>query len=385
MPAVYLDNCATTRAAPEVARAMSFWQTESWGHPASPHHLGQEAARAIEEAREAVARFLGAAPEEIFFTSGGTEANNLALMGAARARPRGSHLVASAVEHSSVIDALAALKQEGYGVSLAPVSALGVVDAGELLAALRPETMLVSLMQANNETGAVQPVAEVGRALKETRPGVLFHVDAVQAAGKLPIDVNGLACDLLTISAHKLHGPKGVGALYARQGVELVPLLRGGLRERGLRPGTENVAGIVGLRAALELAGEGEGAALAPLRDRLLAGLECLPGMVINGPLAEGRNDLAAPHVLNVSFLGVEAAALVAALSEAGVHVSMRSACAGSPAHSHVLAAMGLAEERRASAVRLCVSRLNSLEEMGAAADIICAVVEELLRGAAPT
>jgi cysteine desulfurase len=331
-----------------------------------------------------VARSIGAQAEEVFFTSGGTEANNLALLGAARVRSRG-HLVASAIEHSSVLEALSSLEAEGYETSLVPVSELGLLEPGAVLSALRPETVLVSLMQANNEVGSLLPVAEVGRRLKETRPDVLFHIDAVQAAGKLPIDVAALHCDLLTLSAHKVHGPKGVGSLYVRQGVRLLPLLRGGLRERGLRPGTENVAGIVGFGVALALADGGEGEHLGALRDRLLAGLETVPGLAVNGPLAAGLRAQAAPHVLSVSVSGIPAPSLVAALSEAKVFVSMRSACAGNPGQSHVLAAMGLPKERRQSAVRLCVSRLNTPEEMDAAADTFASVVEELLLGAAPT
>jgi len=377
MPPIYLDNCATTQVLPEVAAVMAQALREGYGHPASPHHLGRQAARAIEEARATVARLIGAAPEEVFFTSGGTEANNLALMGAAKA-VRGGHLIASAIEHSSVLDALEALSAEGFEVVLVPVSGSVLEEPAAVLAALRPETILVSLMQANNEVGSLLPVAEVGRLLKAARPEVLFHVDAVQAAGKLPVDAQAFRADLLSLSAHKVHGPKGVGALYVRSGTRLTPLLRGGLRERGLRPGTENVPGIVGFGAALGLAEGGEGERLAALRDQLLAGLRGVPGLVVNGPLGAGLAAQAAPHVLNVAFPGIAAMRLVEALSRRGVYVSMRSACAGHPEESHVLAAMGLPPEVRRSAIRLCLCRLNTAGEMEAAAQIIGQAVREL-------
>jgi len=383
---IYLDNCATTRVLPEVAEAASQAMREGFGHPASPHALGRDAAAALAEARAAVARFIGAAPDEVFFTSGGTEANNLAVLGAAYGAGPGSHLAASAVEHSSVIDALAALEAEGYLMSLVPVSPAGVADARGVLEAAGPRTSLVSLMYVNNETGAVQPVAEAGRLLKERWPQALYHVDAVQAVGKLPVDVEALRCDLLTLSAHKLHGPKGVGALYVRSGVKLAPILFGGLRERGLRPGTENMPGIVAFQAALGLADPAEGKALEALRDRLWRGLSRgMPGLILNGPLAHGLRQAAAPHILNVAVPGLAADRLVAGLSEQGVMVSLRSACAGHPEGSHVLAAMGLPAEVRRASLRLCLSRLNTPEEMDEAADIFAAVVEELELPGGPT
>ncbi len=382
---IYLDNCASTRVTPEVAAAMAAPLGEGlYAHPATEHRAGRRARRAVEEARAAVASAIGAGPEEVFFTSGGTEANNLALLGAARAAG-GGHLVSSAVEHSSVLDALTTLEREGFQVTLVPVSEAGLVEPEGFVAALRPETVCASLMYVNNEMGAVEPVAEVGRLLKERRPEVLYHIDAVQAAGKLAIAVDALGADLLTLSAHKLHGPKGVGALYVRRGVRIAPLLYGGGGERGLRPGTENVPGIIGFAAALKQTGPAEGALLAGLRDRLAAGLLTIPGARLNGPLGAGLRELAAPHVISVSIPGVPAARLVAALSEQEVFVSARSACDSRAGTSHVLAAMGLAAELRESAIRLCVSRLNTAEEVARAAEIVAEVVEELRRPYAPT
>jgi cysteine desulfurase len=380
-PVIYLDNCATTQPAPEVVAAMAECAARLYGHPGTPHRLGHEAAEAVEEARGRVASFIGARAAEIVFTSGGTEANNLALLGAARAAGRG-HVITSAVEHSSVLASLKALAREGFETTIVPVGVSGLVDPEAMLWVLKPETVCVSLMHVNNETGAVEPVAEVGRLLKAERPEVLYHVDAVQASGKVAIDVGALKADLLSISAHKVHGPKGVGALYVRPGTKLLPLLYGGLGQGGLRPGTENVPGIIGFGKAVELVAPDEAVLLKRLRDRLLRGLREIPGAILNGPLAEGEEH-AAPHIVNVSFPGVPSASLLAALSARGVCASGQSACGAGG--SHVLAAMGLAPELRESAIRLCVSVFNTEEEMDAAAEGIGWAVEELRLPAGPT
>lgn len=378
MRRVYLDNSATTRVRPEVVAAMERVLREEFGNPSSLHAMGLEAERRVEEAREAVAEALGVDPAEILFTSGGTEANNLALRGAARAHAReGRHIVTTAVEHSSVLETARDLAREGFELTVVPVDGHGRVRTEDVVAALRPDTVLVSVMLVNNEVGTVQPVAEIGRAIARRRGRgrvPLLHVDAVQAFGKLPVQPRQLGADLVTLSGHKIHGPKGAGALYVRRGVRLQPLLTGGDQQGGLRPGTENVPGIVGFGVAARLAArerEDTLARLRALRSRLLAGLgAAVPGALVNSP------EDAAPHILNVSFPGVRGEVLVHALAERGVYVSTGSAChSRRPVISHVLAAMGLARERAEGAIRISLSR----DTTGADVDALIEALREIV------
>lgn len=374
---IYLDNAATTPPDPAVIEAMAEVLRTAYGNPSSLHRLGVEAEARVAAARAEVAAALGVAPTQVVFTSGGTEANALALVGAARAyRSRGAHLVTTAVEHSSVLDTLRALAQEGWALTVLPVDRWGRVDPDAVARALRPDTVLVSVMAVNNEVGTVQPVAAIARGLRERRGDgrlPLLHVDAVQAFGTLPVPVED--ADLVTVSAHKVHGPKGVGALVVRPGVRLVPLLHGGEQERGLRPGTENVPGIVGFGVAARLVREAGDVTphLRALRARLLEGLRPVEDLVVNSP-PDG-----APHILNVQVPGVRGETLVHRLEQEGVYVSTGSAChSRDPRPSHVLLAMGLRREAALASIRLSLSRHTTAAEVDAAAGAIVRAAAEL-------
>lgn len=383
METLYLDHASSTPVRPDVLEAMRPWLTGPAGNPSSLHRLGQRARQALEVARERVAACLGARPTEILFTSGGTESNNLALLGAARAAgPRGRrHLLASAIEHQAVLNVLRALEREGFTLTLLPVDGEGFVARDALRDALRPETALLSLMLANNETGVVEPVAELAPLLRER--GILLHTDAVQAVGKLPVNVEALGVDLLSLSAHKFNGPRGVGALYVRAGTRIEPVLFGGHQERRLRPGTENVAGVVGLARALELAQQELPtwpARLAALRDRLeQAVFSRIPGAVRNGPA-----DARLPHILNVAFAGVEGEALLLALDVRGVCLSTGSACtSGATEPSHVLQAMGLEPARARGSVRFSLGPGNTPDQIDRVVEHLAQAVTAL-RAASP-
>lgn len=377
---VYLDNSATTRPRPEVVAAVTGAMTTVYGNPSSLHGLGVAAERHVKAARAAVARLIGAPPGAVVFTSGGTEANNLAVFGAARSyRRRGQHVITTRVEHPAVLEACRALEADGFAVTYLPVDAAGHVSADQVAGALREDTVLVSIMHVNNEVGAIQPVTEVARLLRGRR--TLFHVDAVQSAGKLPVDVNRIGCDLLTVSAHKMHGPKGVGALYVRRGLELRPVLFGGGQENGLRSGTENVPGIAGMGVAAELAlRELPGAAerMLALKLRAVEGLQAARlDFAVNGPApAEG-----APHILNLTFAGLtRGEVLVHALEEHGVFVSTGSACHSRHLRvSHVLEAMGLANTRGLGAIRISLSATTTAAEIDALVRAARHTVPELL------
>ena len=376
---IYLDNQATTPMDPRVRAAMAPYEDERYGNAASRQHsFGWEAAAAVKLARAAVAALIGAAPGEIVFTSGATESNNLALKGAAEAyAERGRHLVSCATEHPSVLDPLQALARRGWEVTVLGVDGEGRLDLAALRAALRPDTVLVSLMAANNEIGLLHPIAEIGALTRER--GILFHVDAAQAAGKIPLDVEAMKIDLLSLSAHKLYGPKGVGALYLRRReprVRLDPQLHGGGHEKGLRSGTLNVPGIVGLGAAARLAAAEmaeEAARLAELRDALFAGLtEGLEGVQLNGARVPRL-----PGNLNLSFAGVDADGLLMRLR--GIALSSASACStASEAPSHVLAAMGLDPARAAGALRFSLGRFTTGEEIASTVAAVAAAVRDL-------
>lgn len=375
---VYLDNAATTRLDEGVLQAMLPYFRERYGNPGSLHRLGAEAEEALVRAREQVAQALNASPEEVVFTGGGTEANTLAILGAARGRKRrGDHVITSQVEHACVRQAMATLEAEGFRVTSLPPDQ---VTPAALAAAVTPKTVLVSLMHVNNETGQVFPIRELARAAKGASKRLVFHSDGVQAFGKLAPP--GPEVDLYALSGHKIHGPKGTGALRVRRGTHLVPLVVGGGQERGLRGGTEGVPQLVGLGEAAALAAKRRAEFAAQARaqgEALRAGIEAAGG-VINSP--EGRGWVGS--ILNASFPGLAAEVLLHALEEAGVYTSTTSACASRRGKtSHVLEAMGLSEERLTSALRFSLSRETSPEEIGRALSAI-EVATRALR-AAPT
>jgi cysteine desulfurase len=365
---IYLDNQATTRVDPRVLAEMLPFFDERFGNAASVNHrFGWDAARAVESARRQIAQLLNASPEEIVFTSGGTESNNLALKGVMRSAPRngnrGGHLIVSAAEHRSVLDPAKRLQRQGCQLTILEVDRSGQIDPPRVAAALRPDTLLVSIMLANNEVGSITPIREIARICEARK--VLLHCDAVQAAGKVLVDLTSLSADLVSLSAHKLYGPKGVGALYVRRDnrpIRLEPLFDGGGHERRLRSGTLPVPLIVGFGAACRLAGEelpGEAVRLTNLRERLWNGLaERLTGVTLNGHPTDRL-----PGNLNVSFDGLDGEALMTSLTE--IAVSSGSACtSGDPEPSHVLRAMGISESRSKASLRFGLGRFTTAEEI---------------------
>ncbi len=377
---VYLDHNATTPLHPEALAAMLPYLTDRFGNASSLHAWGQEARSALERARMTIARALGSGDKDtVVFTAGGTEADNLALLGvAAASQARGRHLIVSVVEHHAVLHTAAQLARRGYEVAHLPVDGQGLLDPDEVRRAIRPDTILVSLMHGNNETGVLFPIAEVGRICRER--DVPLHTDAVQSFGKLPVNVEGLGVSLLSLSAHKLGGPKGMGALFIRRGTKMQPLLHGGTQERSRRAGTENVAAVVGFARAAELMlQDQEGAAklLCDLRDRLECGLmAALSGVERNGHPTERL-----PHATNLAFAGVEAESLILALDLEGIGVSSGAACSsGSLDLSHVLTAMGLPRERAASAVRFSLGRTTTPEEIAHVLEVVPPIVERMRR-----
>lgn len=364
MREVYLDNSATTPVLPEVVAVMHRIHTGTYGNPSSLHRMGVEAEKIKRRARRTLADACSVKESEIYFASGGTEANNLAVIGAARRlRRRGLHLIATQVEHPSVLYAYRLLEREGFMLTYLPVDGDGVVSPAVVADAVRADTQLVSVMHVNNEVGAIQPVAEIGRLIKKKNSETLFHVDAVQSFGKLPVQPLLWQADLVTFSAHKLHGPKGVGALYKRQGIHVEPFFYGGGQEDGLRPGTENMAGIGGFAEAARLATAGlsvHATALSRLKKKFLAGiLVSIPDISCNSP-EEG-----APHILNITVAGLRGEVLVHALAEEGVYLSTGAAChSRRPELSHVLLAMGRKEKEVEAALRFSFSTLNTEEEL---------------------
>jgi cysteine desulfurase len=370
---IYLDHNATTPLDPRVLEAMTAVLRDGFGNASSLHWFGQRARAAVDDARGEVAALVGAAPAEIVFTGSGTEADNLALRGvAASARSPRRKVLYSAVEHHAIVHTARALAEEGIPVEPVRVAASGLLDLEDLGRKLDEETALVAVMLANNETGVIQPLADVVRLAHEK--GALVHCDAVQAAGKIPVDVRALGVDLLAMSAHKIYGPQGVGALYVRRGTRMKPLLRGGSQERNRRAGTENVAGIVGMGRAARLAAQdlaAEAPRLAALRDRLESRLLDLPGAVSNG---RGPR---VPNTVNVSFERTEAESLLLALDLQGLAVSTGAACAaGAMEPSHVLRAMGLPAERVQGSVRFSLGRSTTEPQVDRAAELVAAAVE---------
>lgn len=376
-PEIYLDHAATTPVHPDVMPKMLPYFGYHYGNPHSIHGLGKRAHIALERARAQVADLIGASSREIIFTSGGTEADNLAIQGAARALShKGKHIITSAVEHHAVLNTCAFLETLGFEVSYLGVDERGQVDPAAVESAIRNDTILISIMHANNEVGTIEPIEEIGRIAR--RRGVLLHTDAVQSAGKIPVDVNSLQVDLLSLAAHKLYGPKGVGALYVRSGVRLAPLAYGGGHEQGLRPGTENISAIVGFGQACTVAARDLQRNLLhikDLRDTLESMiLERIPGAVVNG-----KPDMRLPHILSVTFEGLEAESIVVNLDTAGIYASAGAACTSSSMKaSHVLTAMGIPEHRAYGTLRLSLGFENTAEEIMHAVQALEQIVDGL-------
>jgi cysteine desulfurase len=374
MRRVYLDNNATTPVLPEVFEAMRPYFAEHFGNASSIHHHGQETRAAVERARESVAALLGCRASEIVFTSGGTEGDNLAVSGLIRA---GDHVVSSTIEHHAVLNSCKHLEALGCEVTYVPVNGRGLVDPDDVRRALRPQTKLITIMMANNETGVLQPVEEIGKIAAEA--DIYFHTDAVQAAGKVPIDVKRLGCDLLSISGHKLHGPQGVGALYVRKGTILQPMFYGGSHERSRRAGTENVPGIIGLGKAAELAAEGlERGDL----ERMSAMRDQIEQKILSDVEATGVNGEGAPRVpntTNIHFDYIEGEALVIALDLKGLAVSTGAACSsGAIEPSHVLTAMGLPPEIARASLRFSLGKQNTPNDVEFALNLVPQTVARL-------
>ncbi|MGZ3598204.1 MAG: cysteine desulfurase family protein [Syntrophales bacterium] len=377
MKTVYLDNCATTPLHPDVLKAMLPFLRNSFGNPSSNHAVGRKAREAVEEARGRVASLIGANTSEIVFTSGGTEANNLAIQGVAHAhKNRGNHIVTSSIEHHAVLKTCQHLERNGFTVTYLSVDHHGIVNPKDVKKALTDKTILVSVMHANNEVGTIEPIDEIGRIAAER--GIPFHTDAAQSAGKVPLNVREMSVDLLSIAAHKFHGPKGIGALYIREGIRIDPILHGGGQEKDIRSGTENVASIAGLGKACELAEETLAIRMDEIRkmrdslqERILA---AVPGLVINGhPISR------LPNCLNVSVPGIMAETIVRDLDVRGIAVSAGSACTSHSVEiSHVLAAMGLPTETAQGTVRLSLGIINSSDQIEYAATVFIEVVKKI-------
>lgn len=349
---IYFDHAATTPPYEEVAKTVAEVMARHYGNPSSLHRLGEDSSKLLDKAREVSATALGVRPREIVFTGGATESNNMAIKGAAlQFAGRGKHLITTETEHPSVLESVKQLVSWGWEATFLPVDGNGNVIAEQVREALRPDTVLVSVMHVNNETGAVQPVEDIGRLLKSAAPRVLFHVDGVQGFGKLPLSLTDGGIDLYSLSAHKLRGPKGVGLLYVREGLQLVPLLAGGGQEGGYRSGTENIPYIVAFSKALRLAAEGRDAratVMYRLREQLIQGLAELPELAVNSS-AQG-----APHIVHFSYPGMKAEALLHMLEEEGFYVSTRSACSSKRSEpSRVLLAMGKSKEIASSGIRI--------------------------------
>lgn len=379
MKRIYMDHSATTPVAPEVLAAMLPYFGEKFGNASSLHRSGREAKEALEDSREKVAALLGARAEEIIFTSGGTESDNLALKGIARKnRKLGKHIITTQIEHPAILETCRALEKEGFEVTYLPVTAEGLVELSTLEASIRPDTILISVMHANNEVGTIQPLEEIGRLAAER--DIYLHSDAVQSVGKIPVNVDDLGVDLLSLSAHKLYGPKGVGALYIRKGTKLESIIQGGGHERRLRSGTENISGIVGLARAAELAERDisrEAERLAGLRDRLA---ELVLGRVMDAWI-NGTMKKRLPGNLNFGFKYVEGESLLLFLDSKGICVSTGSACSSHKLEpSHVLMSLGLKAEECHGSLRITLGMSNTLDEVEYVAESIVEAVERFRR-----
>ena len=376
MREIYFDNAATTRVRPEVAELMMKVMTEDFGNPSARHVMGMKAENYIKTAREQIARTLRVDPGEIYFTSGGTESNNLALIGTALARSRrGKHIISTGIEHAAIYKPLDLLREQGFDITILPVDGQGHIDLSELSAAIRPDTILVSLMYVNNEIGSIEPIAETGRIIKERNPECYFHTDTIQAYGKLRIRPKTEHIDMLSVSAHKIHGPKGTGFIYIDKHVRLHPLILGGGQERDMRSGTENVPGIAGMGLAAEMyykEHEKIEAGMLSVRDRLIDRLSAMEGVKLNTEKGEGF----APHVVSASFAGVRAEVLLHALEQKGIYVSSGSACSSNhPAISGTLRSIGVDQDLLDSTLRFSFGIYSTPEE----ADLCADALEELL------
>lgn len=376
MKRVYLDHSATTRVRPEVADLVLEYMTVQYGNPSSIHSMGCEAKKGLEKARKQIAVSIGAQPEEIFFTSGGTESDNLAIRGVAlQYRSKGKHIITSAVEHHAVLDTCRSLEKEGFLVSVVPVDKFGMVSIEDVKKVITPETILISIMHVNNEVGTIQPIEEIAALAKER--DIIFHTDAVQSFGKLPIDVGKMNIDLLTASGHKIYGPKGTGFLYVRKGVNLYPLTFGGGQERSRRPGTENLPGIVGLGLAGQLAVDEmntEMARLSEIRDDLINRLLKIPDVRLNG---HSQKRIASNVNISVEF--VEGESLLLSLDLKGITASSGSACtSGSLDPSHVLLAMGLTREIAQGSIRMTLGKENNKEDIEQIMKVLPQIIDRL-------
>lgn len=376
MSVIYLDNNATTQPAPEVLEAMRPFLSDLYGNPSSMHTFGGRLHKNIEDARSQVARLINAEPSEIVFTSCGTESDNTALMNAVETNPRKKHIITTRVEHPAVLNFCHHLGRKGFRITYLPVGSKGELDQDLLLKSVDDETALVSIMYANNETGVIFPIGEIAEALSGR--GILFHTDAVQAVGKIPVDVHTMKIDMLSLSGHKIHAPKGIGALYVRKGTRFHPYVIGGHQEHGRRAGTENVASIIGLGKAAELALdhlEDERTTVSRLRNRLEQGLlSCCPDAGVNGDT--GRR---LPNTTNISFAYIEGEAILLRLDEHGICASSGSACSsGSLEPSHVLRAMGIPYTGVHGSIRFSLSRYTTADEMDRVIEIMPGIIKEL-------
>ena len=374
---VYADNAATTCVSKTALDAMMPYLTDQYGNPSSLYALGQRAKEALDESRETIARYINADPKEIYFTSGGSEADNQAIVSAARmgARKGKKHIISTQFEHHAVLHTLSRLEKEGYEVTLLDPHSDGVIRLEDVENALRDDTCLVTIMFANNEIGTVQPIAEIGALCRERK--VPFHTDAVQAAGHMPIDVKAMNIDMLSMSGHKFHAPKGVGVLYAKRGIVLTNIIEGGAQERGKRAGTENVAGIVAMAAALKESCdhmEENTAKIIPMRDRLFTELSKIPHSKINGSLEHH-----VPGTVNMCFEGIEGESLLLMLDDQGICASSGSACtSGSLDPSHVLLSIGLPHEVAHGSLRLSIGEYNTMEQIDHIVEVVPKVVKYL-------
>ncbi len=377
----YLDNSATTQVSREAADKMMKTMIEDFGNPSSMHRMGVTAEKEIKEARRTIAKTLSAKEKEIYFTSGGTEANNLAIRGIVSAQSkRGNHIITSEIEHPAVLATIEDLKKIGFRVSVIPVDELGLLKLDVLEKELSEETILLSIMHVNNEVGSIQPIDRIVKIARKINKGIKIHVDAVQSYGKLPINLKRLDIDALSISAHKFHGPKGVGALYLRDTTRVVPITTGGGQEKAIRPGTENVPGIVGMAVAAKAIHENIGTqykCVLDLKNKLYEGIrEQIHGLKLNSLL----NDQGLPYVLNVSFVGIRGEVLLHALEEEGIYVSTGSACSSNQnkSYSHVLEAMGLNTAEKEGAIRFSLSYKTTEEEIVYAIQKVVEKVKDL-------
>lgn len=377
---VYLDNAATTKPRKSVVQAVVYGMEELYGNPSSLHGKGVMVEKHIKQIRKNIARFLGCQDQALYFTSGGTESNNMAIRGAAEAYGRrGRHLITSKIEHPSVLNTMEDLAAKGYEVTYIDVDKRGLIDLDQLLSAVREDTILVSIMHVNNEVGSIQPIEILGRELKRKNKNTLFHVDAIQSFGKIKIPVNTLPIDMLSFSGHKIHGPKGIGGLYVKKGVRLRPVVTGGNQETGIRSGTENVPGIFGLGKAVEEMDQDHPAKMKRLKDLKEYLIKNLSTAIENIEILTGADQSFADHILSVAFIGVKSEVLLHSLEEDGIYVSAGSACSSKKkGQSHVLKAMGLREQLIDSTLRLSISDETTIEQLSYAIDRIKYHVEAL-------